>query len=119
MTIPPRNHSAVDQHVAFAGKLARWIERAGVVEADAVGDLAVGFADILHASAAASRELDELLLLDPTSAAGADAALTKLGYLRALFLDEIKSHTEDLERRWDMLEGAVAARGPDDVEGDR
>ena len=118
MTGPPRNHLATNQHVAFAGELARWIARAGVVEADAVGDLAVGFADILHASATASRELEGLLALDPTTSAGADAALTKLGYLRALFIDEIKHHADDLERRWDALEGAIVSRVPDDIEDD-
>jgi hypothetical protein len=99
VTNPPRDHSASDQHVAFAGELSRWIERAGVTEADAVGDLAVGFADIVQAAATASRELEALIALDPTDSAGADAALAKLGYLRALFITEIKSHAEDLERR--------------------
>jgi len=65
MTIAPRKHSEVAQHVAFAGELARWIERAGVTDADAIGDLAVGFADILNASANASRVLEELIALDP------------------------------------------------------
>ena len=118
MTKPPRDHAAIDQHVAFAGELARWIERAGVTEADAVGDLAVGFADILHASATASRELDELIVLDPTDSVGADAALTKLGYLRALFITEIKYHAQDLERRWDTLEECLAARAPDHAQED-
>ena len=116
MKEPPRDHSAINQHVAFAGELARWIERAGVTDAEAVGDLAVGFADILFAAATASRELEALIALDPTASAGAEAALAKLGYLHALFLTEIKPHVEDLERRWEMLEECLAARVPADVE---
>lgn len=114
----PRDHSATTQHVAFAGELARWIERAGVTEPEVVGDLAVGFADILHASATASKELEDLLALDPANEADADAALTKLGYLRALFTTEIKSHAEDLERRWDTLEECLLARVPEDEDDD-
>ncbi len=47
-----------------------------------------------------------MIALDPNESAGADAALTKLGYLHALFITEIKAHAEDLERRWDTLEDA-------------
>ncbi len=118
MTILPRDHSDVAQHVAFVDELARWIEKAGVADGDAIGDLAVGFADILNASASGSRVLEELIALDPTGSAGADAALTKLGYLHALFITEIKSHAEDLERRWDVLEKCLAARAPDDEQED-
>jgi hypothetical protein len=106
MTIAPRIHSDVAQHVAFAGELARWIERAGVTDADAIGDLAVGLAHILNSYANAKRGVEELIALDPNESAGADAALTKLGYLHALFITEIKAHAEDLERRWDTLEDA-------------
>jgi hypothetical protein len=114
MTIAPRDHSDVVQHVAFAGELARWSERAGVGDADAVSDLAVGFADILNAAASASRVLEELIALDPNESDEANAALTKLGYLRALVVTEIKSHAEDLERRWDTLEECLAARASGD-----
>jgi hypothetical protein len=116
MSKPARDLSVAAEHVAFADALARWIEQAGVVDADAVADLAVGFADILHASAAASRELEDLLALDPASQAGADVALAKLGYLRALFVNEIKHHADDLERRWDILCDAIANRATDDGE---
>ena len=118
MTRIPRNHSNVVEHVAFAGELSRWIERAGVTDSEAIGDLAVGFADILNASASASRVLEELIALDPNESVGAEAALTKLGYLHALFITEIKAHAEDLERRWDTLEECLGARVPVDGEED-
>lgn len=44
--------------------------------------------------------------------------MPKLGYLRALFVSEIKSHAEDLERRWDTLEECLLARVPDDEDDD-
>jgi hypothetical protein len=115
---PPRDHSEIKQHAAFAGELARWIERAGVTEPEVIGDLAVGFADIVHASATASKELENLLALDPANEADAEVALTKLGYLRALFITEIKSHAEDLERRWDTLEECLLASVPDNEDDD-
>ena len=118
MTRVPRNHSNVAEHVAFAGELSRWIQRAGVTDPEAISDFAVGFADILNASASASRVLEELIDIDPKESVGADAALTKLAYLHALFITEIKAHAEDLERRWDLLEGCLAARVPDDEEED-
>jgi hypothetical protein len=93
--------------------LARWLERAGVPDRS-VGELAVGFADILNAASRASAELEQLLTLDPATPDGADAALTRLGYLNALFLSEVKGHVEDLERHWDALEGPLAARAPDE-----
>jgi hypothetical protein len=107
------DHAATDQHVLFAGRLARWLEKAGVAD-ESVGELAVGFADILNAASRASAELERLLGLDPTTAEGADAALTHLGYLNALFLSEVKGHVDDLERHWDALEGPLAARAPDE-----
>ena len=110
----PRDQGSLDQHVLFANRLSAWICRAGVSDGDAVGDLAVGFADVVYASATAAGELEALLSLDPTVPADAELALKRLGYLRALFLTEIKWHVEDLERRWDELEGQLSARAPDD-----
>jgi hypothetical protein len=105
----PKDDTGVAAHVAFAGRLARWVERAGVTDGEAIGDLAVGFADILDAAARARPELDALLELDPRDPAGADQALTHLGYLRALFVGEIKSHADDLANRWTQLEDRLAA----------
>ena len=108
------DRAAIEQHVAFANALARWVRRAGVSE-EAVGDLAVGFADVLHAAESARPELEALLALDPTKPADADQALSRLGYLNALFLTEMKSHIEDLDRRWEELEARLLAVAPDEA----
>jgi hypothetical protein len=110
----PRDHGDTARHVAFADELGRWIQRAGVSDSDAIADLAVGMADILNASARAACELEAMLRLDPTTASGADAALTRIGYLHALYLTEILEHAQELARRWPLLEEAVAARVPDE-----
>ena len=114
----PINHSVAAEHVAFAANLARWIERAGVTDDEAIGDLAVGFADTLAAAAAAGPVLEELLTLDPRTAEGADRALEKLGYLHALLISEAKYHLEDLERRWEILEALLLATAPADATDD-
>ena len=112
------DRAAIERHVAFADALARWVRRAGVSD-EAVGDLAVGFADTLHAAESARPELEALLALDPTKPADADEALSRLGYLNALLFTEMKSHIEDLERRWDELEARLLSVAPDEViEGD-
>ena len=108
------DRAAIERHVAFANALARWVRRAGVTE-DAVGDLAVGFADTLHAAESARPELEALLALDPTNPADADQALSRLGYLNALFFTEMKSHIEDLERRWEELESRLLTITPDEA----
>ena len=100
----------ISAHVQFAGQLTRWMERAGIPDGPTQADLGVGFADIVFAAAEAERALQLLVSTDPTQVAGADEALTHLGYLNALFLSEIKYHLEDLERAWPALEELLAAR---------
>ena len=100
---------AITAHVEFAGRLTRWMERAGVPDGATQADLGVGFADILHAASEAQRVLDQVVALDPTSPVGAEQALGHLGYLHTLFLGEIKSHLEDLDKAWPVLEGRLAA----------
>ena len=95
---------AIRRHVEFAGALDDWIERAGVTDPEVIADLAVGFADVIHAAGSAKKELDALLAIDPTTPKEADAALQRLAYLHVLFLDEIKNHIADLEKRWPVLE---------------
>ena len=112
------DHADTQQHVAFAGALARWIECAGVTNSEAVADLAVGMADVLHAAAQAAQELDALLQLDPRHPAGADAALTRLGKLNALFLFEMSHHLEDLTWRWESLEAPLLVTAPADADGE-
>src|SRR5690349_7231470 len=75
----PIDHSNTAQHVAFAGSLARWIERAGVDDGESRADLAVGMADVLNAATRAAQELEAMLQLDPQKPDGADQALTHLG----------------------------------------
>jgi hypothetical protein len=106
------DHGATDQHVAFAGHLTRWLERAGM-DSDAASEMAVGFADILNAASRAAPELEALLSTDPRTHGGADAALGRLGYLNALFLTEIKDHLEDLVNHWESLESRLLATAPD------
>ena len=100
---------AISAHVEFAGRLTQWMERAGVPDEATQADLGVGFADILYAASEAQRILDQVVALDPTSLVGAEQALGHLGYLHALFLGEIKSHLEDLDQAWPVLEERLAA----------
>jgi hypothetical protein len=108
------DHTDTAHHVAFAAALSRWLERAGLSDGEAVADLAVGMADVLNAAGRAAVELDALLALDPSEPAGADAALTRLGYLHALFLSEMTGHLDDLARRWESLEERLLLTAPND-----
>ena len=112
------NDPEVQAHVAFAGRLAAWVKRAGVTDDAAIGDIAVGFADIIDGAARAKRELEAMLALDPRDPTDALQAIAHLGYLQALFIGEIKAHAEDLEARWPMLEECVAAFLPPDENPD-
>ena len=109
-------HASTSAHVAFAARLSAWIDRAGVVGGDAIGELAVGIADTLNAIARAAPVVEALVELDPTTETGADRALDQLGRLHALLITEAKYHLEEAERRWPELENALLARLPDDPE---
>ena len=108
---PAVSDDQVRSHVTFAAALTRWAERAGIPDGARQADLGVGFADITHAARQAEQTLRELLETDPQTAVGADQALTRLGYLHALFFTEIKHHLADLEREWPALEAELARRG--------
>jgi hypothetical protein len=104
MSEPGGTDEAIRKHVAFAGRLTPWMERAGVLDGETQADLGVGFADIIFAASEAEKALKELVALDPQTVEGAREALSHLGYLHALFLTEIKDHLSDLERTWPVLE---------------
>ena len=113
---PAVTDDEVKAHVAFAAGLTGWMERAGVNGGARQADLGVGFADIIHAARQADRALQDLVAPDPSTPAGAERALTHLGYLHALFLFEVKEHLADLEREWPALEAELARRAWPDVE---
>ena len=100
--------------VDLANRFRDWWTRAGLTDGEQLSDVAVGFADMITAARAAREALEFMLTRDPTSEAGADDALSVLGYLHALYFTEMQTHMSDLEHHWDSMMELVASRLPDD-----
>jgi hypothetical protein len=83
--------------VALTSVVSAWLERAGVNDGERRATLAVGIADSLAAAAQVADELELMLATDPTTADGAEAALTAPGSIDAWLFTELKNHVSELE----------------------
>jgi hypothetical protein len=110
--------NTADEQVAFTNRIASWLANAGVDDLDRRATLAVGLADVVHASRVAAVDLMGMLQEDLSVQNSADRASQRAGRISAYLFGELKDHLLAIEALWEEeIEVRLAARGtlkPDD-----
>lgn len=89
------------QNVRRAGRIVRWLDKAGVSDAKSRTTIAVDLSDALDAMTAIEQHLESLLRTNPATAVGRRHALADAASLGVLWSDELKYHVDRLHRNWE------------------